>query len=92
VRAEIFALITGRIIASDGNMRVFLSLLGRLLSKRSYMIDDHLARVQDVLQYMPFLQPESALALLHAITPLLRSSRKEVGQPEAGTSDECALF
>lgn len=77
VRSSIYNHVVQRIVSGDSNMLVFIALLKVLLRKRFYMIEHHIPRVQEVLQYLPFLPPKCALSILDAITPLLRSTRKE---------------
>jgi len=76
-RSTIISQIVNRIVSADENMISFIALLRLILKKRFYMIEQHIGQVKEVLQYLPFLPPASALALLKAVTPLLKSSKKE---------------
>jgi len=74
VREEILGQILSRVLTRDESVKFVVQLLARITSRCSKDVIDCLPKIKESLEYLSFMPPATAVALIRALEPALRLS------------------
>ena len=74
VRDEILGQILARVLTRDDSVKYVVQLLARITKRCSKDVIDCLPKIKESLEYLAFMPPTTAVALIRALSPVLRLS------------------